>query len=107
MSRGLGWVALKLRNILVSGSVRVFTTNELCQLVYRVNRAEKKHRVAVLRALRTLVDRNEVPVWRFIPRYERADAGWFNPNRVGKPRHSAPLTGKAGRSPNVERSKRG
>jgi hypothetical protein len=50
----------------------------------RASEIGKKHRVAVLRALHTLVKRGEVP-WRFIPKYEKADAEWFNPNRVGIP----------------------
>jgi hypothetical protein len=107
VSRGLGHVTLMLRSILVDGPAEVFSTTELCMSVYgsRV-RVQKKHRVAVLRGLQTLVDRGAVPIWRFNPMYEKADAGWFNPTLVGKPKHSTPLQPKKRRRGDTDTTSR-
>jgi hypothetical protein len=91
VSRGLGHVTGKLRRIFREGPPRLFSTTDLCRAVYGISPIEKKHRVAVLRALRILVARREVPIRRFIPKYEKADAEWFNPSRVGIPTHSRDL----------------
>src|SRR4051812_23860082 len=51
MSRGAGWVERAIEAAFTSGSNRAFTVDELVLAVYvDVNRVEKKHRVAVLRA---------------------------------------------------------
>ena len=91
VSRGLGSVSLKLRAIFAARPADMLSTSELCRAVYGVERVDKKHRVAVLRALRTLVGRNEIALWRFTPRYEKADAAWFDPRRIGQPTHAEPL----------------
>jgi hypothetical protein len=92
VSRGLGHVALKLLSLMTEEPGKVFSTTELCHQVYpEARRIQKKHRVAVLRALRTLVARNAVDIWRFIPRHEKADVGWFNRSLIGRLKHSCPL----------------
>src|SRR5262249_54169232 len=95
VSRGLGHVTHKLRRLFRDGPAQLFSTSDLCRIVYGTTDIEKKHRVGVLRALRTLVARGEVPIRRFIPKYEKADAEWFNPNRVGIPTHSRDLEARS------------
>lgn len=91
MSKGLGYVARSLHLIFVAGPPKLHSTSELCRIIYKTKHVEKKHRVAVLRALRTLVERNAVPIWCFVPKYEKADVEWFNPHIVGRPKYSRPL----------------
>jgi hypothetical protein len=57
MSRGLGRVAAELLSIFLKESAHFHPTSELCKRVYRITNVEKKHRVAVLRAMQTLVER--------------------------------------------------
>ena len=65
-------------------------TSELCKRIYRVADVEKKHRVAVLRAMQTLVDRGDVPISRVRLENEKSDDEWFNGRRPGVP-YSSPL----------------
>lgn len=95
MSKGLGRIAQSIYATLNQPKRHTYTTSELCRVVYNIKEVKKKHRVAVLRALRTLAKRNLVPIWYRIPKYEQADLEWFNRNVVGKPSHSAPLDGRA------------
>ena len=55
----------------------VFTTSTLCQLVYNVKEVRKKHRVAVLKALKRLAHRSMPTLWRKVQRYERDDL-WYD-----------------------------
>jgi hypothetical protein len=84
-------VTQELRRILRDGPARTFSTTELAGAFMGFRDVEKKHRVVVLRALRILAARNEIPIWQFIAKFEKADAEWFNPNRVGIPTHSRAL----------------
>jgi hypothetical protein len=47
---------------------------------------QKKHRVAVLRALRTLVVRENLEIWRVELSHEKADLDWFGAHYRYKPR---------------------
>jgi hypothetical protein len=64
MSRGLGRVAAELLSIFLKEPAYFHPTSELCKRVYRITKVEKKHRVAVLRAMQTLVERGQVSIWR-------------------------------------------
>jgi hypothetical protein len=76
-----------------------FRTSVLCKFVYGVEQVEKKHRVSVLRALRTLVSRGLIPIAGWVPEFEKNDVEWFNFRIVGLPRGSFVLRPRrAGRS---------
>lgn len=58
MSRGPGRIEIAIGAALDAEPDRAFTTDELCQAVYRgINQVHKKHRVAVLRAASRLAGR--------------------------------------------------
>ena len=60
MSRGAGRIERAIAAILDAEADNAFTTEDLCERVYSgVNRVEKKHRVAVLRATNKLVKRRD------------------------------------------------
>jgi hypothetical protein len=60
MSRGPGRIERAIAAILDGEADNAFTTEDLCERVYPgVNRVEKKHRVAVLRAANKLVKRRD------------------------------------------------
>ena len=77
MSRGSGAVERQLRDIFANAPNGVFTTSTLCQLVYNVKEVRKKHRVAVLKALKRLAHRSMPTLWRKVQRYERDDL-WYD-----------------------------
>jgi hypothetical protein len=56
MSKGLGHVAQTFQAILETEG-GVFTTSELCAMVYETGQVKKKHRLAVLQSLRIVVER--------------------------------------------------
>jgi hypothetical protein len=60
MSRGPGRIERAIAAVLDAEPDNAVTTDDLCDRVYRgVNRIEKKHRVAVLRAARNLMKRRD------------------------------------------------
>ena len=77
MSKGPGIVERRLRDIFAKDPRGVFTTEMLCRRVYRVKDVQKKHRVAVLRALKRLANRSLPTLWRRVQKYERDDL-WFD-----------------------------
>ena len=86
MSSGPGTVERQLRDIFAREPKGVFTTGMLCRRVYRVKEVRKKHRVAVLRALKRLANRSLPTLWRRAQKYDRDDI-WFDhrayPSRAG------------------------
>ena len=66
MSKGPGRIERAIAAILDGEADNAFTTEDLCERVYSgVNRVEKKHRVAVLRAANKLVKRRDnTGCWR-------------------------------------------
>jgi hypothetical protein len=84
MSRGPGHIETKLLR-LFSQQPPPLTTAQICQYVYDVAQVEKKHRVAVLRALKRLGKKRSIPtLWRMVQRYERSDDVWFDHHRFPK-----------------------
>lgn len=77
MSRGPGHVERKLGDVFARAPQGVFTTDVLCRRVYRVKKVEKRHRVAVLRALKRLAARSMPTLWRRVLKHERDDA-WYD-----------------------------
>ena len=90
MSRGLGRVAAELLSIFAKEPADFHSTSELCKQVYRVTTVEKKHRVAVLRAMQTLVDRGDLSIGRVRLKSEKSDDEWYNGRRTGVP-YSSPI----------------
>ncbi|MEH2576523.1 hypothetical protein V1272_005858 [Bradyrhizobium sp. AZCC 1708] len=86
MSRGLGLVARRLQEVFAKNPSLSFSTSELCHLVYGRGLIEKKHRVAVLRALRTLVRRQEAVIWFLVLQHEKTDTEWFGDRCAGRPK---------------------
>jgi hypothetical protein len=77
MSRGLGRVGARLKEIFEEAPAASFSTSELCKLVYRTEPVLKKHRVAVLRALRTLARQQHAEIWFLVLHHEKADTEWL------------------------------
>ena len=84
MSRGPGRVEESLRALFRDQPDGIFTTAELCRDVYGRRRIDKKHRVAVLRALKSLARRSMPTLWRTVRRYERSDDLWFDHRKYAK-----------------------
>jgi hypothetical protein len=83
MSRGPGHIETKLLRLFSQRPPPILTTAEICRHVYDVAQVEKKHRVAVLRALKRLGKRSMPTLWRMVQRYERDDV-WFDHRRFPK-----------------------
>ena len=66
MSGGPGRIQRAIEAALAAEPDNAFNTQDLCERAYRgVNRVDKKHRVAVLRALRrVLARRSDLETWR-------------------------------------------
>jgi hypothetical protein len=86
MSKGPGNVERRLREVFAREPSGVFTTAALCRRVYGVKEVKKKHRVAVLRALKRLASRSLPWLWRWTAKGERDDA-WFD--HRAHPSHAA------------------
>lgn len=84
-------MAAKLLAIFVEEPADFHPTSALCKRIYGVAKVEKKHRVAVLRGMQTLVERTNVSIWRLRLENEKCDDEWFNESRIRAPRHSSPL----------------
>jgi hypothetical protein len=73
MSRGPGRIQQAIETLFAAEPSRTFSTDELVEAVYRgVNRVEKKHRVAVLRAADKVAKRLHWAKWQC----ERGGGGW-------------------------------
>lgn len=77
MSRGPGRIERRIAQLFQKDPRLVPTTTEICQYVYGVETVQKKHRVAVLRALKRFSKRSMPQLWREAQRYERSDI-WFD-----------------------------
>jgi hypothetical protein len=78
MSRGPGLISQRLQAIFRQHPEEMFTTTDLCQRVYKLRNIQKKHRVAVLRALRRLGTTSLPFLWRWVARFEKSDDVWFD-----------------------------
>jgi hypothetical protein len=69
MSRGPGRIQQEVAILIAANADGAWTTADLCQHIYGVKTAEKKHRVSVVRAL----ERMDLPplwkVWRISPTF--------------------------------------
>src|SRR5262249_32305209 len=73
MSKGPGHIQRKLIELLTRNAKPLFSTEDLCSKVFRVRQVRKKHRVAVLRALKRIAKTKKVNVWRAISKMNRND----------------------------------
>jgi hypothetical protein len=64
MSRGLGWTQRAVLALIEEEPDGAWPSDELCALLYHRNQTEKKHRVAVLRALQRMRLPGTWQVWR-------------------------------------------
>jgi hypothetical protein len=78
LSRGLGRVQSKLLEIFAERPRGIFQTSELCREIYGSEQVHKKHRVAVLRALKSIAANQMPQVWRQVLGFERSDDEWFD-----------------------------
>ena len=85
MSKGPGDIERRLRDLLKDSPKNPFTTEMLCRQVYGVQVVKKKHRVAVLRALKRLSTRSMPTLWRKVQKHERSDL-WYDYRSF--PRHA-------------------
>jgi hypothetical protein len=77
MSKGAGIIERRLQEVFAREPDGVFVTATLCRRVYKVKAAKKKHRVAVLRALKRLATRSMPTLWRKVQKHERDDL-WYD-----------------------------
>ena len=94
MSKGPGIVTRKLSEVFRKNPEGQHTTAELCRRVYGIRRAQKKHRVAVLRALKRLGTTSMPFLWRWVPSYEKADDVWFDHRIYPMKKGCAPASAK-------------
>jgi hypothetical protein len=90
MSRGPGRVTRSLKAIFDRSPDGIFTTELLCRRVYRMAPVEKKHRVAVLRALKVLANTTMPSLWRRAAMHQRDDEWYDRRAFPGRPRGAAP-----------------
>jgi hypothetical protein len=87
MSRGLGKIGARIKEIFEEAPAASFSTSELCKLVYRTEPVVlKKHRVAVLRALRTLARQERAEIWFLVLQHEKADTEWLGKRYPFRPK---------------------
>ena len=91
MSRGLGSVAVRIKQVFDQHPTESFSTSELCRKVYQGQKVQKKHRVSVLRALRTLVRRENLEIWGLTLCHEKSDTEWFGPRCSLRPKSARRL----------------
>jgi len=84
---------LRLKEVMSRQPMSTFSTSELCRAVYLRQVVQKKHRVAVLRALRTLVKREKLEIWSFALQHEKTDLEWFGSSYPYKPKSARRLRG--------------
>jgi hypothetical protein len=78
MSRGAGKIERFISDLFAENPKRVEPTASLCRAFYGVENVEKKHRVAVLRALKSLSRKSMPFLTRRVALQERGDDCWFD-----------------------------
>ena len=82
MGKGFGNVQRAILRLFRERPIEPLSTSEICKYVYEVKRIDKKHRVAVLRALKGLA-KTELPnLYRAVMTHERVDDVWYNFKKV-------------------------
>ena len=88
MSRGLGKVQRILIAAFADNPGVLLDTAQLCQEVYGVDVVEKRHRVAVIRALKRLATTHMPGLARRVLEFEKSSDVWFD-TRAFQPLPSA------------------
>jgi hypothetical protein len=78
MSRGAGKIERLIMDLFVEDPSRIESTTDLCRAVYEVEVVDKKHRVSVLRALKSISRKSMPSLTRQVALYERNDDFWFD-----------------------------
>lgn len=78
MSRGAGRIEIFIRDLFAADPTRIESTTDLCRAVYGIATVEKKHRVAVLRAIKSISYKSMPSLTRQVALYERVDDFWFD-----------------------------
>jgi hypothetical protein len=78
MSRGTGRIERQIKALFVHDPKRIESTADLCRAIYGIEKVEKKHRVAVLRALKSISEKSMPFLTRQVALYERNDDFWFD-----------------------------
>jgi hypothetical protein len=78
MSRGPGRVQREVAVLIAANADGAWTTADLCQHIYGVKTAEKKHRVAVIRALECM---ELPPLWKVWNRARRRAPDHSQPSK--------------------------
>lgn len=82
MSRGPGRVQKILMGLFTDDPSALLDTSELCKAVYGVAKVDKRHRVAVLRALKRLAETRMPHLARRVLEFEKASDVWFDARTV-------------------------
>jgi len=82
MSKGPGRVQRRIMDAFAQSADGYFSTSELCRIVYETEKIEKKHRVAVTRALRKLAYTALPNLWKWELPHEQTDDIWYDCNRL-------------------------
>jgi predicted transcriptional regulator len=78
MSRGAGKIERLIKDLFDADPGRIESTADLCRAVFGIEIIEKKHRVAVLRALKSVASKTMPSLTRHVALYERNDDFWFD-----------------------------
>jgi len=78
LSRGLGRVQQAVLAAFAVDPTAALGTDEICRAVYAVDRVEKRHRVAVLRALKRISQTGVLRLARRVQELEKASDVWFD-----------------------------
>ncbi len=82
MSKGPGKIERRLLEIFERKPIP-HSTSSLCREVYEIETVEKRHRVAVLRSLKSLARKSAPWLWRDVAVFERTDDWWFDARIFG------------------------
>lgn len=78
MSRGAGKIERFISDLFADDPKRIESTADLCRAIYGVEAVEKKHRVAVLRALKSICRKSMPFLTRRVALGERFGDSWFD-----------------------------
>jgi hypothetical protein len=77
MSKGPGRVQRQLLEVFTKNGSTIFSTEDLCRAVFGADQVDKKRRVSILRALKSLTGLQALDLYRAVLKGRRDDL-WFN-----------------------------
>jgi hypothetical protein len=81
MSKGPGKIQRQLIEIFTKTESEIFSTEDLCRAIFRVTRVDKKQRVSILRALKSLTELQALNIYRAVLKGHRDDF-WFDRDKA-------------------------